>query len=246
MNAVAEAADRRAAYSLLEAARLAHMPTQTAGRWVRGYAYMHKGERRHSMAVPSLAERSSARGNVRSGTGPLLDFEQLLTLLLVKAFHSKGLSIQRIKKAASKAQEIYGVENPFVTRQFKSDGNKVFIDLDPKASGRERQLINLLSDQHEFHAVVEPSLFRDVVFVGERAGQWWPLGRNHAVLVAPDRQSGAPHVANTGVRTDVVADMVEAEGGGDAGGAAAVEWFGLTPDQVDDAVRFEEWLQQPI
>ena len=96
---------------------------------------------------------------------------RLLTLLLVKAFHSRGLSIQRIKKAASKAQETYCVENPFVTRQFKSDGNKVFIDLDPKASGRERQLINLLSNQHEFHAVVEPSLFRDVVFVGERAGQ---------------------------------------------------------------------------
>lgn len=245
MNAVAEAADRRGAYPLREAARLAHMPTQTAARWVRGYDYTHKGERRHSMAVPSLAERSSARGHVRSGAGPLLDFEQLLTLLLVKAFHSKGLSIQRIKKAASKAQETYGVANPFVTRQFKSDGNKVFIDLDPKASGRERQLINLLSDQHEFHAVVEPSLFRDVVFVGERAGQWWPLGRDRAVLVAPDRQSGAPHVADTGVRTDVVADMVEAEGNGDAGRVAAAEWFGLTPGQVGDAVRFEEWLRQP-
>lgn len=244
MNAVADPAHLRGVYPLKEAARLAHMPTQTASRWIKGNKYNYKGELRQTRGVPSLSERFYTAGTANNRGAPVLDFEELLTLLLVRAFQTRGLSIQRIKKAAERAQERYGVQNPFVTKQFKSDGSKVFIDLAPSAHGKERQLIDLLSDQRQFREVVEPSLFEDVVFVGSRAGEWWPLGRTNDVVVAPDRQGGAPHISGTGVRTDVVSDMVDAEGGGEEGTTAAAEWFGLTLAQVKNAIRFEEWLQQ--
>ena len=243
MNAVAASAQHmRGAYPLKEAARLAHMPTQTAARWIRGNTFTYKGERRTTRGVPSLTERFSSPTASRGA--PVLDFEELLTLLLVRAFQSRGLSIQRIKKAAERAQDLYQVQNPFVSKQFKSDGSKVFIDLDPAALGKERQLIDLLSDQRQFREIVEPSLFEDVVFVGDRAGQWWPRGRDKDVVLEPDRQGGAPYISATGVRTEMVSEMVDAEGGGQRGKAAAADWFGLTVGQVEHAVDFEDWLRQ--
>jgi uncharacterized protein (DUF433 family) len=177
---------------------------------------------------------------------PEVSFEQLLTLMLVRAFKDRGLSLPKIKAASARARDEYGLENPFVSRRFRTDGNRVFIDLDPAVSGRERELIDVLSDQRQFRDIVEPSLFKDVVFIGDHAGQWWPLGPERSVVLTPTRQFGAPHIAGTGVRTDVVAQMVEAEGGGEPGIAAAVDWFGLSRHQVADAVEFEgRWLSEP-
>lgn len=255
MNAAA-AKLQGGAYPLRVAARLAHMRPITVRRWIEGYRYTRDGEQKLSAGVPYLLTTPHATAlddapeeGRREGRrqAPLLDFEQLLTLLLVRAFHQRGLSLPKIKAAAARAKEFYGLENPFVSRRFKSDGNRVFIDLDPSAQGRERELIDVLSDQRQFREVVEPSLFRDVVFVGDRAGEWWPLGRDRSVLLSPGKQFGAPHIAGTGVRTDVVADFVAAEGGGELGVEAAAEWFGLAPQQVEDAVEFEgEWLQRPL
>jgi uncharacterized protein (DUF433 family) len=225
----------RGAYPIRVAARLAHLDPQTARRWVEGYEYGYRGERRQSAPISYLAKARPAEG------GLVLDFEQLLTLQLVKAFKDRGLGLPTIKRAAARAQQVFGGTNPFVTRRFRSDGNHVFIDLD--APGRERELINVLSDQREFREIVEPSLFRDVVFVGDDASEWWPLGRDHAVMLAPDRQFGAPHIAGKGIRTDVLAQAVAAEGGGEEAVKAVADWYDLTPMQVCDAVEFEgPWL----
>lgn len=223
-------------YPIRVAARLSHLAPATVSRWVKGYDYPYKGERRRSQPVTYLAGGRPVDGE------RVLDFEQLLTLLLVKAFKDKGLGLHTIKKAAAKAREIYGVDNPFVSNRFRSDGNYVFIDLD-HVSGRERELINVLSDQREFRAIVEPSLFRDVVFIGDHAGEWWPLDQDHTVLLRPGKQFGAPHLAGTGVRTDVIAQAVAAEGGDKRAVAAVADWFGVTSDQVNDAVYFEGPLQ---
>jgi uncharacterized protein (DUF433 family) len=204
---------------------------------LEGYDYDYKGQRRHSAPITSLARPGDPADGV-------LDFEQLLTLQLVNAFRSKGLGLPTIKKAAAKAASHYGVDNAFATKRFRTDGNQVFIDLQtPK---RERQLINVLSDQHQFHEIVEPSLFKDVVFVGNDPREWWPLTQTRSVLVSPNLQFGAPHIANTGIRTDVIAEAVKAEGNDAEALSAVAQWFGLNVDQVRDAVEFEGiWLARP-
>ncbi len=227
----------RGGYPLQVAAAYARLPPQTVRRWVQGYGYTHAGERRRSQPINYLARQGAGDG--------LLDFEQLLTLLLVKAFKSRGLGLPTIKKAAAKAQDVYRVPNPFTSNHFRSDGSKVFLDLG--APGRERQLIDVLSDQREFQRIVEPSLFKDVVFLNDRASEWWPLGRDRRVVVAPDRQFGAPHIAGKGIRTDVVAQAVAAEGGGAEAEAEVAGWYGLTSDEVRDALQFEgPWLHRKV
>jgi len=224
--------DSKGVYPIRIAARLAHLAPKTVTRWVEGYDYPYRGELRRSAPITYLADHKE------SGDDRTLDFEQLLTLLLVKAFKDKGLGLPTIKKAAARAHERYSVDNPFISKQFRSDGNQVFIDIE-RAPGKERELINVLSDQREFRAIVEPSLFKNVVFTGDHASEWWPLERQHSVVLDPKKQFGAPHIAGTGVRTDVIAQAVKAEGGGAEANNAVADWFGLTVDQVNDAAFFE-------
>lgn len=222
----------RGAYPLRVAAAYAHLPALTVGRWVKGYDYKRDGQTHHSNPISYLAHRHT------DDDTRVLDFEQLLTLLLVRAFKKRGLGLPTIKKAAARAQQVYDLENPFVSKRFRSDGNKVFVDL--SSTGRERQLINVLSDQHEFRRIVEPSLFDDVVFADNHAREWWPLGRDRSVVVAPGRQFGAAHIAGKGTRTGVIAEAVAAESASETVIPDVADWFGLTQDEVRDAVRFEE------
>ncbi len=233
MNAAVPLA-RDPIYPLPYAAALVGLDPNTARRWVRGYDYSHKGERRHS--PPVLGPGQQQRPQLE------ITFEELLTLRLVRAFRDKGLGLPTIKKAAQIAAQRYELQNPFITRAFRSDGRAIFLDLKEqgKVPADEGVLINALTGQQQFRDVVEPSLFRDVVFAGDIPGRWYPQGKDRSVVIRPDRAFGAPHLDGTRIRTDVVADAVAAEGGDDAAVVAVAEWFRLKPDQVRDAVAAEE------
>lgn len=220
-------------YPVAYAATLAGLAPMTAKRWMRGYEFSHKGQVRQSGPVVPLVPDLPAND--------LLSFEELLTLKLVDGFRRHGLGLPTIKRAAQAAASRFGVANPFVSRAFRTDGRQVFIELEREAEMRsdERLLVHALTGQQQFVDVVEPSLFKDVVFAGSVPGAWFPIGQDHAVVVRPDHALGAPHIAGTGVRTDVVADTVEAEGGGDVAIAAAASWYGLTLAQVRDALVAE-------
>jgi uncharacterized protein (DUF433 family) len=58
-------------------------------------------------------------------------------------------------------------------------------------------------------------------------------------VIRPDRVFGAPHVKDTGVRTDVIAEAVSAEGDDAEAITSVAEWFRLSTDQVRDAVAAE-------
>jgi uncharacterized protein (DUF433 family) len=229
----AAAKTREPLYPVAYAATLAGLEPKTAHRWLRGYDFVHKGQRRRSEPVVPPPHGIPAND--------LLSFEELLTLRLVRGFRQHGLGLPTIKRAAHVAATRYGLANPFVTTAFRTDGRQVFIELEQQGAIRrdERVLVHALTGQQQFVGVVEPSLFKDVVFAGDVPGEWFPIGQDHAVVIRPDRALGAPHIAGTGVRTDVVADTVQAEGGDEAAELAAASWYGLTPDQVRDAVAAE-------
>jgi uncharacterized protein (DUF433 family) len=233
-------------YPLPDAARLAQLDTRTARRWAEGYDFRHHGEKRHSPGIMGLA--LAPIGGMRD-----LTFPEMLTLRLVKGFRGAGLSLRTIKRVAEAAAQQLGTPTPFVTRRFRTDGRKVFMELqhaepandEPGLPKRERQLIEVLTGQGAFANVVEPSLFRNVEWEADIAARWWPLGQTRAVVLDPTTMFGAPRIARTRVPTAAVAAAVAAEGGGASAVQAVAEWHGLTADQVHDAVEFEtEWLKR--
>ena len=205
---------------------------------MQGYDYTHNGLTRHSAPVLFRDDGPpKEEGN--------LTFEELLTLRLVRAFREDArLGLPTIKAAARIATTEYGVGNPFVTRAFRSDGRTVFLMLGKSGEvhGDQTVLVEALTGQRQFADVVEPSLFRNVVFIDEVVSEWRPCGKDRSVVIRPDRAFGAPHIADRGVRTDVVAEAVAAEGGGEASWPSVACWFGLSETEVRDAVEAEaEW-----
>lgn len=233
-------------FPLRDAARLAQIDPRTAQRWAEGYPFTYKGEQRVSHGVMPLAlERIGDRRD--------LTFAELLTLRLVKAFKAAGLGLPTIKRVAARAASEYGLPMPFVSRRFRTDGRKVFVELQqaPAANDeavttrRERKLIVVLTGQHQFAEAVEPSLFANVDWQDDLVSRWWPLGKSCAVVLDPQIVFGSPHIKGTRVPTRVVAAAVSAEGGGEAAIQAVAEWYRLTPQQIQDAVRFEtEWFKR--
>ncbi len=82
--------------------------------------------------------------------------------------------------------------------------------------------------------VLDP--FLDTVeYEGEIARRWWPLGKDVRVLVDPDYGFGLPVVEGVGVRTEIIAERYEAQ---DSIDEISYD-FGVTPEQIDDALLWE-------
>jgi uncharacterized protein (DUF433 family) len=235
-----------ALYPLRDAARLVQLDARTARRWALGYDYRYRGTSRHSGGVMPLMDSATARD-------PDLTFTEMLTLRLVKGFREAKLSLRTIKRVAEVAAREFATPTPFVNKRFHTDGRKVFVELreerpandEPAVTPRERKMIEVLTGQHAFADVVEPSLFANVNWHDDIASRWWPLGFNRTVVLDPATVFGTPRIANTRVPTATIAEALRAEGGGEAAVSAVADWFGLSPDQVRDARDFETtWLRQ--
>ena len=233
-------------FPLAEAARLAQIDLRTARRWALGYSYPYRGELRQSPGVMPLALAPVGKQHD-------LTFPEMLTLRLVRAFRKAGLGLPVIKRVSQLAAEHYGVPLPFVSRRFRTDGRKIFLELRTEPEGteakaippRERRIIEVLTGQDNFAEVVEPSLFANVDWQDDLAARWWPLRQDHAVVLDPEIMFGAPHLDGTSVPTGAVASAVKAEGGGKEAVSSVAEWFGISEAAVADAVQFEtEWLKQ--
>lgn len=233
-------------YPLPEAARLVQLDARTARRWAEGYPYRYQDEQRLSPGVMPLALPGA--GKTRD-----LTFAELLTLRLVRAFRQHNLGLPTIKRVAERAAQDFDLATPFISKRFRTDGRKVFIELRAETPAddtagiprRERELIEVLTGQRAFADVVEPSLFANVDWNADLASRWWPLGKDRSVNLDPRVMFGAPRVADTSVPTAALAAAVRAEGGGEAAADAVAGWYGVSPDHVMDAVRFEtEWLSK--
>jgi hypothetical protein len=233
-------------FPLAEAARLAQIDLRTARRWALGYPYTYRGEHRQSPGVMPLALAPFGKQHD-------LTFPEMLTLRLVGAFRKAGLGLPVIKRVSQVAAEHYGLPLPFVSRRFRTDGRKIFLELRTKPESeeaetippRERRIIEVLTGQENFAEVVEPSLFANVDWEDDLASRWWPLRPDHAVVLDPAVMFGAPHISGTSVPTGAVASAVKAEGGGQDAIASVAEWFGIPEGAVVDSVQFEtEWLKQ--
>lgn len=233
-------------FPLPEAARLAQLDVRTARRWAQGYAYRHAGELRESPGLMSLA-----LDRVRHEQD--LTFAEMLTLRLVRGFRAAGLGIRTIKRAAQIAAREYDIKTPFVSKRFRTDGRKIFLELEnepvsadePSISPRERRLIEVLTGQENFAEVVEPSLFANVDWRDDLAARWWPLTRSRNIVLDPGMMFGAPHVQGTSVPTGIVSSAILAEGGGADAIKSVAAWYGISEAAAQDAVLFEtEWLKQ--
>jgi uncharacterized protein (DUF433 family) len=210
---------RRPLYSFAEADRIAKVSSNTARRWLKGYDFWYGGERR---VMPPVTPGRGEQGAV--------SFVDLMEVAAVSRLRQKGFSFKRVRQINAYCRVYLHEPRPLVTQKFKVAGRDIFLDADFGVLldvGREAGML-------AWKEVLEPFL-EDVEYENQLARRWWPLGRNHMVVVDPDYGFGLPVVEGTGTRTEIIAERYRA---GDSTEEITYD-FGVTLDQIQDALRWE-------
>lgn len=217
-------------YSIPEAARLTRVSAARIRRWLKGYDFNTKKERRHSDPVWS-GQLDPVDGTIAVG------FRDLIEIRFVAAFIKAGVSWKTMRAAHAAAQKELRTSHPFCTSRFATDGRAIFLrEAEASADAALRDVTN---NQQEFARIVTPFLKEQEFVDASTLVRWWPLGRERAVVLDPGRNFGQPTAVQAGIPTRVLANSVRANGG-------AVDemarWYEVDAKEVRDALEFEQKL----
>jgi uncharacterized protein (DUF433 family) len=219
----------RGVYTLAETSLLTGVNRYRISRWARGYTFTYHGKRQ---TMPAIIGREPD-----SAASPILTFADLIEIRFLEAFRQKGVSTKALRIASQRAKELLGRHHPFSTQIFKSDGRTILAEI-TKETG-DRALLDILSDQFVFETVIASYLYAGLDFNElKEPARWWPLGKDHTVVIDPRRAFGAPIIARTGVPTKILNSAVNAEQSVEF----VAKWYGVEIDEVTDAVQFETKL----
>jgi uncharacterized protein (DUF433 family) len=214
-------------YTVPEASRLTRISTGKIRRWIKGYDFRAGRSIRHSDAV--------WQGEIKPlGNKISLSFRDLLELRFVDAFIRAGVSWRTMRRAHTKAQEELQTTHPFCSNRIATDGKNILMRQAEEDS--DEALINLVTDQKEFSRIVETFL-KELEFSGSDI-IWWPLGKRRQIVLDPKRNFGQPTLTKSGVPAATLARSAKANSSQEI----VARWYEVHPDEVRDAVEFEESL----
>ncbi|MBI2517932.1 MAG: hypothetical protein HYV95_13595 [Opitutae bacterium] len=214
-------------YTVPEASRLTRVSAARIRRWLKGYDFKSRQARHHSNPVWT-GQFGALDDKLAVG------FKDLMEIRFVRAFLEKGVSWKTMRDAHVAAKAKLGSNHPFCTHRFATDGRDILLQ-QAQASG-DTSLINIANDQREFERIVTPFL-KELDFE-DGVTRWWPLGRSRQVVIDPVRNLGQPTVNRSGVPTRVLARSVQTNGSIES----VACWFEVAPEEVRDAVEFEQTL----
>jgi uncharacterized protein (DUF433 family) len=200
------------------------VPGARIRRWLLGYHYRVRGERRWSPPiVQPLFEPIDGEVSI--------SFLDLIELRFVNAFLEKGVSWKILREVYEKAVDIVGHRRPFSTRKFKTDGSTIFAEI----GRRERKAaLELRAGQMGFWSIISP-FYKDLEIDKDEVSRWKPAPQ---VVIDPQLNFGQPTVSRNGVPTRILhrAFLVEKSIG------TVASWYGVSRQAVKAAIRFEERL----
>ena len=220
------------AYTPAEAGRLVGLRAGRIRRWLQGYEYKY-----HPSDGSTDRRVRQAPVIHRGGTAaPFATFLDLIDLLFVRKFLDEGISLQKLRRALNEADALIGGHH-FAQRSFFTDGRNIYLQVKDKADA----LLELLSGGQWVIAPVIKQLAKEIKFHHQTgfAEQWYPLGPESHVVIDPRIAFGAPSIVRRGVETANIYDLYVAER---HRLNVVCEWMELDEPEVEDAIRFEEYL----
>jgi uncharacterized protein (DUF433 family) len=212
-------------YTVPEASRLTRISTGKVRRWIKGYDFRTRGSIRHSDAV--------WQGEIEPINNKIsLSFRDLLELRFVDAFIRAGVSWRTMRRAHARARDQLNTTHPFCSNRIFTDGRSILLRQAEEDS--DEALVNLATDQKEFSRIVE-TFRKELEFSGSDV-IWWPLGKQRQIVLDPKRNFGQPTLTKSGVPAATLARSAKANSSQEI----VARWYEVHPDEVRDAVEFEE------
>lgn len=219
-------------YPIHQAARLIGEESRALRRWLQGYSRTYKGARVRSAP---LWETQLKGQNL---PGEVIGFRDLLEVRLVSAFVRHGVDLKVIRATLETAARDFGQSYPLSSKQFLTDGKRIFLQAIEDATG-EARLVDVLRRQFVFSDIIKPTLYAGIEYAEDGAIRWYPLRNRKTIVLDPAMQFGAPVVAEAGIPTDTIYAAFLAE---DRDEAMVARIFDITPKSVAEAVEFESRL----
>ena len=163
-----------------------------------------------------------------------LTFLDLITMRMVAAFRSHGLSPKEIKTANDNLKQQFGWTHPFAMEPVWHLGPEIVIikhDI-PIAIARWQPAFSFVRD---YLVPIHGVCFDE----GKEATAWEPT---QGILLDPKMAFGSPCIRGTRVSTETIWALHEA---GDPVGRIA-DAYGLEPNQVESAIAWESKLEQYV
>ena len=139
-------------------------------------------------------------------------------------------SLPEIRRIVDACQDLFAVERPLTTLQFKVGGREVFV------GHRGGPLVEVLQrrGRQAWAEVLSPFL-QTLEYESDIARRWWPLGKEQPITLDPSYAFGFPAITKTGIRTEILFERFAA---GELVGALADE-FQIPAASIERAVQFE-------
>lgn len=211
-------------YDVREAARLASTKPQSIRRWLSGYSA--QGTFHEPLWHPPV----DIDGDLT------LDFRDLMEVRAVTTFRRCGIGLQTLRRAILKASIIVNHDRPLSTRQFKTDGARIFFEEVDPVTG-EKRIEDIFTGQRQMREVIQQTLM-GIDFVDDVPDRWWPRGRRGGVVLDPRRSFGQPIEFDTSIPTKTLARAAEVEGSAQA----AAGLYEVPIRAVRRAIKFEREL----
>jgi len=181
-------------YSIPEAAAILNMPVNKVRRWVKKY---------WELEFLQGADVSYTWGERREKA---FHFLTLIEIIAVDSFREIGVSFSKIKLAHTKLSEILDTNYPFAHAELMTDGKRIFhkyldeslLELDEKQQFSFTQLVAPYCQKIDF---------QDKTHLAER---FWPLGKDHDIVVDPHHSFGQPVIKGTNTTVETIYSMLNA------------------------------------
>lgn len=204
------------AYQVNDAARYARISTQTIRNW----------QKQDGNSTPALAHRAKRAS---------LSYFQLVEVAFVSVLRNLGLSLATIKDARDYMAQQLHAEFPFVQHRFKTDGQRIMMDLPQmvKGTSKDKLIVVNKGGQLAWQQILQHK-FDEFDYTKGLAVRWRVAGQGSPIIIDPQIAFGAPSVK--GVPTWAISGRQRAgESIEDIAGD-----FDIPVSDVRKALQFEE------
>lgn len=215
-------------YSVSETSRLTGVSPRRIRCWLGGYTYRARQRDELRFVQPLFrAQHAPIKGSLA------LSFLDLVEVRFVDAFRSRGVTWPTLRKAAARAQKLFGTDHPFATQRLFTDGHAIFAEI-PNGV-REKGLMDIVRSQPVFRKLIEPFIQVLDFSPEDLAVRWYPLAGDRNVVIDPARGFGQPIVTKEGVPTSA---LYKAHLAGESD-EKIIRWYEVSKESLRAAIAFE-------
>ena len=225
-------------YTISEATKLIENGSrQRIYGWLKGYSQTKAG--------PLLKRDYEPIGGKHE-----LSFLDLIEVRFVEFFRDEGVKPYTLRLAAENARKVLKVQHPFATDfiKFKTDHKEIYVEEIFKRAAEQAndpRLWNLCTSQYESYHAIRETIEKSVTFDPKThlAGKWHPRNEDFPkIAINPFIAYGKP-AGPSGIPTETLFESWEAE---KRDGEAVAYWFDINLGEVEQAVAFEQKLNQEL